>query len=51
MQQHDVRRPKNIQPYPAKKAAEADDAGTSLYQFLALIFGLLSFMLKVKSII
>jgi len=46
--QADVRRPKNIYPYPARKQAEADtDSGASLFQFVSLMLGMASFIFKV----
>jgi len=48
MQQQDVRRPKNVHPYPAKKQVEADDnTASSLYQFMSLVLGMMSFIFKV----
>ena len=49
MQGQDVRRPKNIHPYPAAKQVEGDDGGSSIYQFLSLAFGMLAFIFKVYS--
>ena len=52
MQQQDVRRPKNVHPYPAKKQAENDDNGNaSLYQFMSLIIGMVSFIFRVINLI
>ncbi len=48
MQAQDVRRPKNVQPYPAKKQVEGEDpSGTSLYQFMSLVLGMMSFIFRV----
>ena len=48
MQQQDVRRPKNVHPYPARKQAETEDTtGSNLYQFVSLMLGMMSFIFKV----
>ena len=50
--QQDVRRPKNIHPYPERKQVEAEEGDNgSLYQIASLVLGVMSFIFKVNKII
>ena len=52
MQPQDLKRPRNIHPYPVRKQMETEEGdGGSMYQILSLVFGMMSFILKVTIIL